>query len=336
VIKSIPPDESAITSLALDPRGRVLGATSGKRSHLFIYDPDVDRVVDLCVVDDDSVAKNSLVICPNGTVFVGTRKRPDRIGPGKLLKFKTEFTETLSWELARPELELIGMPKPDEGIACLAYDQTRDCIYGLTSSTGTLFSLDVETCSSRLIGPVDEFGEFSDCLITWDDGHLYGGKRWGYLFEFDPEREAILQIEPRIPSLAGRQIYNRVDSMTLDQASRKIYGGGTADGILFAFDPGEKRIISLGKPTSQPRTRAITVGRDGKVYGMAGRNGGAAHLFRYDPATGDLRDLGIPLAHSDQYWHGYEFDSMVIGKSGEIYMGESDRISHLFIYYPPF
>jgi len=34
-------------------------------------------------------------------------------------------------------------------------------------------------------------------------------------------------------------------------------------------------------------------------------------------------------------WHGYEFDAACTGEWGEIYLGESDRVSHLFLYFPP-
>lgn len=332
VVKPIPPGESAITSLAKDPRGRIVGATSGARTHVFIYDPEVDRVVDLGGVDEDSEARNSIVVTETGVINVGTRRRQ---GPGRLVSFRTDYRETLSWQPSRPKFYSLDLPKPDEGIACLAYDPGRHSIYGITHPSGTFFTMDAESHSSKLMGRVDELGEFSDCLVVGCDGKVYGGKRWGKMWEFDPDGETLRQLDIEIPCLAGRQLYNKVDSMALDGSTGVIYGGGTADGVLFRLDPASMRITSLGKPTSQPRVRAIAVGRDGKVYGIAGRRGGTAHLFRYDPSTCDLRDLGIPLAHSDQYWHGYEFDSMVTGKDGEIYMGESDRISHLFIYYPP-
>jgi len=334
LMKTVPPGESAITSLALDQRGRILGLTSGDRSHLFVYDPEVDRAVDLCTIDRESIAKNSLVICREGVVFIGTRRRPGKSGPGRLLKFKTDFNET-GWEDVGPKLEEVELPKADQGVECLVYDDSKERIYGLTSPGGFLFSLDVQTCSHKLFGPVDELSEFSGCLIVGYDGRVYGGKRWGKMFEFDPELEVITELPVRIPSLAGRQVYNRIDSMALDRGSGKIYGGGTADGVLFIFDPSLKAVTSLGKPTAQPRTRAIVVGKDRRVYGISGKVGGSAHLFRYDVQSAGLTDLGIPLAYSDQYWHGYEFDSMITGKYGEIYMGESDRISHLFIYYPP-
>lgn len=37
----------------------------------------------------------------------------------------------------------------------------------------------------------------------------------------------------------------------------------------------------------------------------------------------------------DRVWHGYEFDAACTGEFGEVYLGESDRIGHLFLYFPP-
>jgi len=332
VVKPIPPGESAIMSLARDPRGRILGATSGIRTHAFVYDPGVDRVVDLGVVDEDSTAKNSVVVTDDNLVYIGTRRDS---GPGKLLSLKTDYRETLSWEPSRPKFKAMDLPKPNEGIACLSYDRGRCCTYGITSQSGTFFVMDADGHTCKLIGQVDELGNFSDCLVIGCNGRVYGGKRWGKMYEFNPETGDLAQLHLEIPSLAGRQLYNKVDSMAVDESTGRIYGGGTADGVLFCLDPTNLRITSLGKPTAQARVRAITVGKDHMVYGISGRRGGVAHLFRYDPGISELHDLGVPLAYSDQYWHGYEFDSMATGKDGEIYMGESDRISHLFIYYPP-
>jgi len=335
VVKAIPPGESAVTSLAVDPKGRVVGLTSGAKSHMFIYDPQVDRVVDLFTIDQDSLAKNSLVVCPDGKVFAATRRSGGERGPGRLITLSLSYGETLTWEPAKPQVTEIELPRRDEGISCLAHDESRGLLYGLTSETGSLFCMETDSGKAHIAGQVDELGEFSDCLAVGIDGTVYGGKRWGGLFAYRHEQGELGELGLRIPSLAGRDLYNRVDSMAVDTVTGRIYGGGTADGVLFMFDPKEGRMVSLGKPTFQPRTRAIAIGRDRKVYGISGRRGGCGHLFRYDLSTGDLRDLGIPLAHSDQFWHGYEFDSMVTGRGGEIYLGESDRISHLFIYYPP-
>jgi hypothetical protein len=75
----------------------------------------------------------------------------------------------------------------------------------------------------------------------------------------------------------------------------------------------------------QDTTWGITTGRDGAIY---------VCLCGEFTGTRNLRDLGIPMATSERYWHGYEFGAAVTGRFGEIYLGESDRISHLFIYHP--
>ena len=71
------------------------------------------------------------------------------------------------------------------------------------------------------------------------------------------------------------------------------------------------------------------------MFGIAGEPGGCAHLFCYNPETRELKDLGVPLATVETPWYGYEFEAAVTGKDGEIYLGEVDRISHLWIYFPP-
>jgi hypothetical protein len=59
-------------------------------------------------------------------------------------------------------------------------------------------------------------------------------------------------------------------------------------------------------------------------------------LFRYDPSSGDMRDLGILRATLPDEWIGHVFNAILTGPNGEIYLGESDRISRLFTYFPPY
>jgi hypothetical protein len=115
-----------------------------------------------------------------------------------------------------------------------------------------------------------------------------------------------------------------------------FYGGTRADGILFRFDPLSEQIVSLGKPVRGGRIRALTANRSGALFGIGGDDNLISRLFRYDPSTGNMRDLGIPRATLPEEWLGHEFDAIRTGPHGEIYLGESDRISRLFTYYPPY
>jgi hypothetical protein len=43
----------------------------------------------------------------------------------------------------------------------------------------------------------------------------------------------------------------------------------------------------------------------------------------------------IAVDRSPYYsWRGYQFDSMATGTDGTVYIGESERRSHLFLYLP--
>ncbi|MBI3911310.1 MAG: hypothetical protein HY320_10300 [Armatimonadetes bacterium] len=229
----------------------------------------------------------------------------------------------------------LAIPVENEGIAALAIDRTRQRVYGLSTVTGTFFVYDLAEGTVALKGTVDDTHTFSHLLVLDKEGNVYGAKVLGELFKYDAEQDTLSPLGVRIPSVAGRQFYNRLDSAALDEQSGLIYGGGSADGVVFVFDPTAVTVTALGKVTAEPRVRCLTVGLDGRVYGVAGNENGMGHLFRYDPETRELADLGIPYSGTDRVWHGYEFDAACTGEFGEIYLGESDRVSHLFLYFPP-
>jgi len=321
----IPPGECAITALAATPDGTVFGATSGVRSHLFRYSggPPDDGVYDLGVIKGACAVRRALVAADDGTILGGVSEAADGEKEGALFRCSGR------------EIELLPAPVPDECVAALAIDRDRGIAYGLSSKSRNLFSVEVGTGKVSVKERVTEAGDVSDVLVLDRSGNVYGAGPLGRLFRFDPEKDEIDNLPLSLPTVAGREFYNRMDSAALDPATGLIYGGGSADGVIFVFDPQEMTIRSLGKVLAERRCRALTVGLDGRVYGVAGEPSGMGHLFRYDPETHQLRDLGIPYASSERSWHGYEFDAACTGLNGEIYLGESDRISHLFIYFPP-
>jgi len=234
-----------------------------------------------------------------------------------------------------PGIEVLPAPVSGECVAAMTIDRDRGVAYGLSSRSATLFSVQMDSLQVSVKGRVTEDPNYSHMLVTDHRGNVYGAGPLGRLFRYDPLTDQVQQLPVSLPTVAGREFYNRLDSAALDPASGLIYGGGSADGVIFVFDPERMRIRSLGKVIAEPRCRAITVGLDGRVYGIAGEPDGMGHLFCYDPEEHELRDLGIPFATSERSWHGYEFDAACTGPNGEIYLGESDRISHLFIYFPP-
>jgi len=343
VNRPIPADESRITSLAAGGRGRVWGATSGERVHVFVYcrRPTEDLVMDVGVIPDAKQARGTLVAWTSDTCFVGASPAPGKIyrcshgGAGGCIQ---------EWVHGYGSITEFACPLPDEGIACLVGDKEQNRLYGLTDRTGTFFIVEVEDGGKdvglkakqvEIVGPVDEIQHFSRTLVVTGWGTVYGAGAVGRLFSYSPFfTTGIERLDVSIPAIAGKQMYARVDSWTVDPYTGLIYGGTAHDGLLFQFDPHSNRMKSLGKPTNDTRIRAITVANDGTVYGISGEENSLGHLFTYNPAEGSLDDLGIPIAMTEIRRYGYEFDAAVTGPDGEIYLGESDRCGCLFIYFP--
>ena len=61
-----------------------------------------------------------------------------------------------------------------------------------------------------------------------------------------------------------------------------------------------------------------------------------ARMFSYDPATGAFQILGFVDVNRRPYytWQAYVIGAMVAGLDGTIYLGESERISKLYLFYP--
>jgi len=115
----------------------------------------------------------------------------------------------------------------------------------------------------------------------------------------------------------------------------RLYGGTTPDGFLFHLDPATGEATGLGKPTRLDRVHCLTLGNGGRLFGTCGLAEDVGHLFCYDPGRGALRDLGIPVSTLTARQYGYHFRCMLTGRDGEIYLGRHERVSHLWVYFPP-
>ena len=337
--RPIPPGECAITSLCRGRR-KIFGATSGKRAHIFAYDPDPasEVVIDVLAVDEHTHMTNSLAWVPKNGIFAGTSapEREDYQG-GEILKVRRPYLGDViqEWGSVKCQVESLGVPVEGEGIACLIADQELKRLYGLSDVSGSLFTVDLPDEKVTIRGQVDDLPRFSPHLLLGPDRCVYACGTAGHLVRYDPSREEFEDTGLFLPSMRGRAQYSEVGAWVMDENTGQIYAGDVADGLLSAIDPRRGEVRILGKPVAQPHIRSLTVAPDGRVYGTAGQRGAISHLFCYTPATRELRDLGVMTAGTERRWYGYEFDCAVAGEDGRLYFGETDRISHLFVYFPP-
>ncbi len=237
--------------------------------------------------------------------------------------------------------EDLGIAVANDGIYALTINKERKEIYGITYPRGHFFVYQIEKKKFIDKGSVYEKIVFpgpnnrtlrgiTAALVCDDKGFVYGSADAGRLFRYNPDSGQIEVLDIKIPAV----YYSVVETFTRDK-NGLIYGG-TCEGYLFRLDSEKMKITNLGKPFVQMRIRALTVGEDGCIYGIGGERPKHCRMFRYEPNESNYDDLGILEVVREPYynWTGLQFDSIITGKDGIIYVGESERRSHLFIYYP--
>jgi hypothetical protein len=368
-INLIPSDESAITSLILGPNGKIYGGTTGNVCHLFVFAPNVNIVRPLGQINGHQSIHHALAVGKDGMIYIGTglneikshpisdpmpgregitkslwndiQNRYKKYKGGGLYRYDPNYDDQHQVEIGESALvEKLGIPLPNEGIYTIVASPSRDEIYGITYPHGHFFvySIDQEMFFdySQIYqekvygGPVRSIRSISRALICAEQGSVFGSSDNQYLFKYDVEARKILILNIQIP---------HIDIAVVEVFVKDINGliyGGTSEGFLFSFDPLTEKIINLGKPIDQMRIRALTIGLDGKIYGLAGERDRQCYFFSFNPHSGGYTIFGqINVNRTPHYiWRGDQFDAMTTGLDGTIYVGESQRKSHLFLFFP--
>jgi len=250
------------------------------------------------------------------------------------------------------DVEDLGIPVPDNMIYAMTVSPDGTRIYGLTYPDGHFFVYDTEKetfedkggidTQIRFHGPERHWRSLPRALVCDDSGRVYTSGTGGCLKYYDPTSGKIESTGLRIPGetypIHRTDTYAVVDYFAKD--SDGLIYGGSSDGYLFSFDPVANELRNLGKVRAARRLRALTVGKDDHLYLVAGErpetSPSPCQFYSYDPAQGSFTTLGLLIADRSPhyYWRGYQFDSITTGTDGTIYLGESERRSHLFLYIP--
>ncbi|MGV8138251.1 MAG: hypothetical protein AB2L20_23825 [Mangrovibacterium sp.] len=248
------------------------------------------------------------------------------------------------------ELEDLGIPVKHNSIYTLTINSKGDEIYGISYPDGHFFIYnilekrfsDLGTIDEKIVfhGPERYWRSLSRALVCDNSGRVFMSGTNGIIKYYCPLTEKLISTELKIPGdyyyMQFYEDYAVVEYFAKD-TSGLIYGG-TSDGYLFSLDPVFMKLKNLGKVRSSRRLRCLTIGTDGKIYLMAGERSSSkpCQFYCFNPNTGEYEDMGLLIADRSPYyyWRGQQFDSMTTGKDGTIYIGESERRSHLFLYIP--
>lgn len=244
----------------------------------------------------------------------------------------------------------LGIPVPNNTIYALTINSKANEIYGITYPDGHFFTYSIALKKFNDLGEIDtqkvyhgperNWRTLCRSLICDDAGRVFMSGNKGMLRYYDPEQKKLVTTQLEVPGdyyyMQFYTDYTAVEYFAKD-ADGLIYGG-TTDGYLFSLDTKSMQIVNLGKVRESRRLRCLTVGHDGKVYLMAGERSSSrpCQFYAFNPKTHGFENLGLLVADSSPYyyWRGQQFDSMTTGADGTIYLGESERKSHLFLYIP--
>lgn len=343
----IPNGESGVRALAVAPNGSIFGATSGKRSHLFVLDPLHGYVQPLGFLKGVSTVHRALVVSKSGDVFIGGSIGVDNnaegysgYAGGSLLRYSPAGHESKPIRIDQPaEVTDLGIPVKGEGIYAMAIEPGSGVVYGLTYPSGQFFSyrenkfqVHGSVTPKAFRGEKFEKDRMISRAIAVHGMVAYMSGEDGYIWRFNGAQ--LQKTEARLPAPLGREEYNRADAFSLDAAGA-LYGG-TSDGYLFRMDPGTMTVENLGKPLNQYRIRGLAFAPDGRLFGVGGDDDEMARLFSYDPRRGTYEMLGfVDVNRRPHYmWQAYTIDAVAAGRDGTIYLGQNERVSKLYLYYP--
>jgi streptogramin lyase len=335
----IPDGESGITSLAVAPDGQLYGATSGTRSHLFVLNPRHGYVQPLGIIPRATSITNAVAVSGSEDIYIGTS--PD----GHILKYTPQEADIRQIQIGKAlKVEDLGRAIAGESIFTLAIDRSANVLYGLTVPNAHFFSYSIADAKFHDFGVIAEkipFGEkfeknkiMSRMLVVDQTGMVFASGQDGAFFRFEPRAQKLEKLLIHAPAVPGRESWTRVDAFLLDP-SGVIYGG-TSDGYLFRLDPAKLTVTNLGKPLSQYRIDGLVRSSGGLIYGVGGTDEEMARLFSYDANTGGYNVLGFIDVNRRPYytWQAYVIGALACGSDGTIYIGENERISKLYLFYP--
>jgi hypothetical protein len=324
---SIPRGESSITTLLALQSGNVYGLTCGDKCHLFYYHSGFG-VAHVGPVSEVPATGGALLQIGDSQIIGGWYGQDC----GGLFRHDVTAESGQGMEQfrgAKTAIEPIELPDGCIGVTALAgpIDGTT---YALTTPDGALISVDTMSGNTKTVARI---ASSAPVMVMLHDGKLLGAFAEGQLWEYNPIEAKLTSLEAYAPCQKGKRYVAGVQSMIVGDDGL-VYGGTSVDGYLFSYDPITSTVVNLGKPNRQSNICALGYGYDGNIYGLVGEQQGMSHLFKYDSKQG-FTDLGILGSAFPDYWIAHNLSAISVGPNGEIFIGENDEISHLFIYYPP-
>ncbi len=283
----IPLDESHITALAAAPDGTVYGATSGRRSHIFIASLHWLNGIVFDLGMPAGATQAAAVCCGDSSVFAFVNgPRGGRAVSAPLLDLAPQDL-IQEWGFERPELTDHGECVPGEPVVHAVMDASRKTIVGITKRH--IFTMDPASPKARVLAETPGFGRLGANAHS-----VYGRDDGDSLWRYDPAAQSIGRRAVKLPDGFGGHALmgstNHGDSL--------LYTAD-AQGMLYSFDESHGFSAPLGRTpltpvgplgvTFEPRFRILRR-RDGQNVLLR-----SSHAADRQPGRGRFGDRAAAL-----------------------------------------
>jgi outer membrane protein assembly factor BamB len=238
------------------------------------------------------------------------------------------------------ELTTLGTPMAHVYIQAIVLDEGRQTIYGQTFTPEHLIAHDLTSGKSQWIGPTSSGMSMAqgENVILDDRGCVWGTwhvtRAWQSesgvdahrLYRYDPERGRIDYLDRGLPRADGKYGYAQPEGF-FNFGAGCLYVSGDG-GALYRVDPdtGEAEFLfrAVGDEGRGRRSRlaAMSLGGDGRAYGVAGRDG-ECELLRFDPKDESYELLG-PLKDESGV-SAWQIHDVCVTTDGTVYAAENDH-----------
>ena len=248
---------------------------------------------------------------------------------------------------AQATVKDLGIAVPQNSVYAMALSPDRKTVYGISYPDAEFFSCDLASGTFKRLGkwleklsypgPERSWRGIPRALVVDTDGVVWSSGDDGLMRFYDPRIGEFGETTMRIPGEYWEtQNYNAYP--VVEQLFAKADGmfiGTTSDGFVFEARPNQNRLVNWGKPRVERRIRAATLGKDDRLYMIAGEKDNVCRLFSFDRENGHL-DYGVLGVDRSPYYAkiAYQFDAMATAPDGTILIGESDRRAKLFLFIP--
>jgi hypothetical protein len=344
--------------------------TGGLSVFILSYDPDTEKLTYHIEVgpaigepaDNGRATQSKIHYCllpgSDGLLYCATHAsgapmdhpiwRPWNSWDDEALRFTGSYLFTFDPKNHR--IENFGIGPPREGSRCLALDEKRRKLYGVTWPRNHFYVFDLDTRAYRDLG---RFGHVNPQAVWTDrDGNAYTTNDYGRILRVDAETEEMRLLSVSCPHVSYRNGWHNVTYDVVPSPDGQSFWGTDwgYESFLWRYDlydGPEGTMHSFGRAFGPPdlktdrnlelhQARGLVFGADGKLYFTMGfgqsKLDRRTYLVRLDPRTGEREQVAelrcgdhtpaaIASATPDYY--------------GNLYFAEAGRTpTRLYVYRP--